>query len=493
MKLKRKFICIITIFALMFSVCSNAVNATEENLAEISSEGIITIKGTTDERAGTKVMYMLIRPRYENVELNTIDTANEAIEDVYQGEVESDGKFTYNYTLDDNSKSGYYLISVKVNGEAQKRTQRVAFKNVHRLNEAVQKINNGENVADVVSMYGDDIDFDTSILYEKTTNEQKDYITTSIKATVTSENLISQFKEYTDIARKLLSNSSIQKTDLKKAIEEQHTKIGLTEEEYAKYTALSDSKKEVAVAYMLDNYGDTKTMSAFRSLYNKGVSEAQKSTPTTPSYGGIGGGGSSDTIMSPVTDEKYAIDAPVPSVYFNDINQAPWAEVAVNKLAEVGIVNGKGDKTFAPNDNITREEFVSIVVRAFELTKATEEIKFADVPADAWYYDAVKKGYNCGIITGKDDKTFGTGEFLTRQDMAIIISRAAEYSGMELYTADINKELTDMDDVADYAVLAVRKMVKAKVISGYEDGSFKPLNCTTRAQVAQVIYNVLFK
>lgn len=497
MKLKRTFICMVSAFFLMLSVCGFAVNAAEP-LATISNTGAVTINGTTEESPGTNVMFMIIRPERDETSLNNLTTANEAVEDIYQGEVQADGTFAYSYQLTADAKSGYYLISVKVSGENQKRTQSVLFQNTKKLKEAVDLINGGTtSVADVIAVYKDDIDYDTGVLYAGATAEQKSYVTASVKATVTEATLVSQFKEYTGIALTLLNNAAIEKGDIKNAIENQHEKIGLTTEEYTKYTALSDSEKEIAVAYMVDNYGNTQTMSAFISLYNQGVTSAQNSTVTgtlpTPGVGGGSGGSSGSFVMTPVTDGKYELEPPASGISFDDIEQAAWAKDAIHKLAELQIVNGKADRIFAPNDNITREEFVSIVVRAFELTKASKDITFTDVSADAWYYNAVKTAYNCEIITGLDDTTFGVGERITRQDMAVIISRAVDFCNMELYTVHMDKELNDMDAIPDYATSAVKKMVKAGVINGYEDGAFKPQNQATRAQAVQIIYNILYK
>lgn len=476
----------------MLSACGFAVNAVEKPLAEISGDGVITVNGITEESPGTKVMFMIVRPRFDNANLNSIEIANEAIEDVYQGNVSDEGTFTYSYTLDANSKSGYYLVSVKVSGENLKRTQLVLFKNMQKLNEAVQKINDGESVFEIIDIYKDDIDCDTAMLYENTTIEQKNYITGSIKAPVTAETLVSQFKEYTDLACKLLSNSSVKKEDIKVAIEEQYEKIGFTTEDYEKYDKLSNSRKEVAVAYMFDNYNNINKMSDFLLLYNKGISYAKNNADNNSSSTG-GGGSGGGSIMSPVTDGIYGIEPPAKSIYFDDIEQAEWAKDAISKLAELKIVNGKADRIFAPNDPITREEFVAIVVRAFEITKNSNDIVFEDVLSNAWYYDAVKKAYNSGIVTGIDDKTFGIGQLITRQDMAVIISRAVSYSSMELYPVYTDKELKDMDIVSDYASSAVSEMVKAGVVNGYEDGSFKPQNQATRAQAAKIIYSILFK
>ncbi|MEE1203608.1 MAG: S-layer homology domain-containing protein, partial [Bacteroidales bacterium] len=70
---------------------------------------------------------------------------------------------------------------------------------------------------------------------------------------------------------------------------------------------------------------------------------------------------------------------------FSDIKDIAWAKDAINKLSKKGIINGKGDNLFAPYDNITREEFASILVRLLGVNEVSSDINFSDVSDSAWY------------------------------------------------------------------------------------------------------------
>ena len=494
MNLKRLIAGTLAVSMVMIS----SVYASEEKLVQISDTGVISISGKTEELPGTKITYIITRPGYDRENFESVESANEAIEEIYQDTVKEDCTFSYTYPLSVDAKSGNYSIYVNVYGEDEKREQKVYFKNTANLTEAVRKINEGESVKDVIEKYMDDIDYETGLKYLNATAEQRDYVNSAIKSLITEEELVNSFKEYTDIAMKLLSNPDIEKQDFKDAIENQHEKLGISDADYEKYDSLSNAKKEVVVVYMADNYSGTKSMHEFISLYNNAIIAAQKNNKPSNSGGSGGGGGGSSSggfIAAPVTSDnnKFELDPSDIGESFDDIDEAPWAKDAINKLAGLGIVNGKSEKIFAPNDNVTREEFVSIIVRAFQLTKSDKEAEFSDVNKDAWYYKSVKTAFSSGIINGMGDGKFGIGQQITRQDMAVIISRAVEVSGLELYTIYPDKTLNDLDLVSDYAKDAVGKMIKAGVINGNDAGDFMLTSKATRAQAAQIIYNILFK
>jgi len=179
-----------------------------------------------------------------------------------------------------------------------------------------------------------------------------------------------------------------------------------------------------------------------------------------------------------------------PSSVFTDLAGSEWAENAITALYKKGIVSGSGDGRFYPGNNITREEFVKLVIEAFNIEANDENTDFADVAKGAWYCKYINAAVNNGIVTGKDNGTFGIGENITRQDMAVILYRTAKALGYEF---GVTKEVsfTDSENISDYAVEAVMALSNAGIINGMENGVFAPLENATRAQGAQIIYNVL--
>ena len=215
--------------------------------------------------------------------------------------------------------------------------------------------------------------------------------------------------------------------------------------------------------------------------------------------GGTGGGaGGSSAIDKPIIPNSSGtvgggntpeIKPAEPVLYgsFSDVLKTHWAYSAIEELADKGILNGKGDGKYAPDDGVTREEFVKIIAVAFDLT-ADGEYTFADVSADRWSAEFIKAAATNGIVTGDGEK-FNPTAVITRQDMAVIIHRIFEHFG-----AEVSGEAISFDDgaeIADYAKDAVAALTGAGIINGMGDGTFAPKATVTRAQSAKVVYELL--
>ncbi len=180
-----------------------------------------------------------------------------------------------------------------------------------------------------------------------------------------------------------------------------------------------------------------------------------------------------------------------PSGSFSDLGEAEWAREAIEALAKDGIVDGVSDGVFAPNDNITREAFVKIIVGALGLTDEGATASFTDVAADAWYAPFIASASAAGIVNGNPDGTFGVGQNITRQEMVTIAYRAANIAGVALDAVNEPQAFADASEIADWASTAVQAMQTANVVNGMEDGRFAPNENTTRAQAAKIIYSLV--
>ena len=94
-----------------------------------------------------------------------------------------------------------------------------------------------------------------------------------------------------------------------------------------------------------------------------------------------------------------------------------------------------------------------------------------------------------GIVSGISESEFGVGANITRQDMAVMLANAAYGRNNVAYNGQLS--FADSNNIAVYAKNAVGMLCEAKVISGYEDGSFMPEGCATRAEAAQMIYKLI--
>ena len=120
----------------------------------------------------------------------------------------------------------------------------------------------------------------------------------------------------------------------------------------------------------------------------------------------------------------------------NHIASVEWAKESIEALADKGVLNGKGDGKFAPNDSVTREEFVTMLIRATGIASEESEKSFTDVPSDAWFYNSVQTAAAKGIINGRENGSFGAGENITRQDMAVIVYNMASKGLLSILLTD---------------------------------------------------------
>ncbi len=192
--------------------------------------------------------------------------------------------------------------------------------------------------------------------------------------------------------------------------------------------------------------------------------------PTTPSE--------PSTPTTPETDKN---------VRFIDLGNHSWAADAINALADEGIIKGTSENTFSPAANITRADFAILLVRAFKLASDNEE-NFADVLESDYFAKELAIARNTGLVNGIGENKFAPRNNITRQDMMVIVYRAFVAMEKEFVTTAISA--SDFDKVADYAKEAVAALVNAGLING-KNGLVDPTANTTRAEVAVLIKRIL--
>lgn len=217
---------------------------------------------------------------------------------------------------------------------------------------------------------------------------------------------------------------------------------------------------------------------AVKKAFDAAVKELGKS-----SGGGSSSSGSSSIKYEPKNEENND-PTNTPGV-LNDLSQAEWARKAIERLYKKGIVSGYEDGSYKPNNIITRNEVLSILVRAFDLMDDDAVYDFTDGDPLAWYARAVASARKRGIISGYDDGSFGDGAPVTRQDMAVFVYRMGGFEKSE------GNSFTDSDDIADYAEEAVDSLAAAGIINGMGDGTFAPNEPATRAQFTKIISDIM--
>jgi len=179
-------------------------------------------------------------------------------------------------------------------------------------------------------------------------------------------------------------------------------------------------------------------------------------------------------------------------VNFSDVAPDAWYHAAVTFNASRGVVSGTSDVTFRPNAAITRGQFIVMLLRAYGIEPdAGAENNFADA-GNTYYTNYLAKAKEMGITTGIGDNFFALEGNITRQDMLTMLYRALDKLE-ELPEAAKSTNLSDFSDVnlvGDYSRDAITALVQAGVVSGNQ-GKIEPQGQSTRAQMAQLLYNLL--
>lgn len=181
------------------------------------------------------------------------------------------------------------------------------------------------------------------------------------------------------------------------------------------------------------------------------------------------------------------------NIAFTDLVNTGWAVEGIEALAARGAITGTAEGTFEPGANVTRGEFIKILMNAFDLLDETAVATFKDVSQDAWYNESVASAQKLGIVNGKGDGSFGANDQITRQEMAVMIYRLANLLKVPLTAgaADLQASFTDTKQLQPDALQAVEAVRSAGLINGLPDGRFDPQGKATRAQAAAVIYRLL--
>ena len=169
-------------------------------------------------------------------------------------------------------------------------------------------------------------------------------------------------------------------------------------------------------------------------------------------------------------------------------------KAAIEALAARNIINGKTESIFEPDSTMTRAEFATIIVRGLGLP-AKSNAKFADVTLGDWFYDFVNTANFCGIVNGVSDTEFNPNGTITREEAAVMVARAAKLCGndtdVEVFAArDILAGFMDYVKASDWAVSSLAFCYDEGILSD-EVMEIKPKEAVTRAEIAQMLYNML--
>lgn len=172
---------------------------------------------------------------------------------------------------------------------------------------------------------------------------------------------------------------------------------------------------------------------------------------------------------------------------FLDVNEGDWFYAAVAYAYENGLMDGVGGNRFAPNSATTRAQLVTILYRMEGQPAVSGDLPFTDVESGTWYTDAVGWAAQNGIVNGVGDDTFAPGNDLTREQLVTILYRYAESKGYDVSASADLAGHPDGEEIQAYAREAMAWAVAENIIQGMEDDTLKPAGNASRAQIATIL------
>ncbi len=184
-------------------------------------------------------------------------------------------------------------------------------------------------------------------------------------------------------------------------------------------------------------------------------------------------------------------------VEFPDVENH-WASDAINDMGSRMIVAGDLNGNFNPDNSITRAEFAAIMVRALGLAPGDGTNRFSDVVSSSWYCGYVKTATAYGIITGYDDGTFRPNDLITREQAMTILARAMDITKLSPSLSDSQAtallvSYSDSTDVSIWAKTSIAACLETGVITGRTSTTLSPKENITRAEVAVAVQKLLQK
>jgi len=200
--------------------------------------------------------------------------------------------------------------------------------------------------------------------------------------------------------------------------------------------------------------------------------------PSNPSGGGGGGGGGT----APATPAQS--DKPT----FDDVADDAWYAEAVAYVVEKGLMNGTDETTFEPETPISRAMIAVILYRLAGQPEASGSNPFSDVKDGMWYTDAVIWAAECGLVNGYGDGVFGINDDLTREQFATILYRYVQTTGGGFTGLwDFALDFEDVGDVSDWANEAMHWCVMNGIINGRTETTLVPGGNAKRAEAAMIL------
>lgn len=436
--------------------------------------GIYSISG----RGNGDRINVIINPAEEDINAFTAEILSQSNHIAFSVENGSDG-FQKRFTLPQDFSDGEYK-SVVWDGAEEHILYFMSGSEDYKNELLSKKIKDGF-LEETVVRYGEQYGIDV--------NSYK-ALKESVKSAIEDELGKTEITDFT-----AQYNASVQKALFARLenTQEMYDILVLLNTDFEYYNKLDDSTRQSVLLKLLKNLpGTPEQLKALAEQYSK---ESYQNINKNPSGGLTGGssGSSSGGSRGPsagssviTTNGQTAGEKPTaePSQESLSDISGHWAKDVVEELVKKGIVSGSSDGRFYPDNNITRAEFSKMLAESIGVKQGQGQQQFSDVDTSSWYCGYVTALCEMGIISGFGDGLFRPDDNITRQDIAVMVYRVLEQRGIE---PEKEKEFSDKSQISEYALNAVSRLGGAGIISGFDDGSFRPVDLSTRAEAAAIV------
>lgn len=385
--------------------------------------------------------------------------------------------------------------SEMINTQVEKiKTKLYEFVAVASLNEAETEEEVEALLGKYEALYG--VDLTEESAYGKLSDASKKKVKKKMAEAAFEElsDIKKAFDEYCVLVR--FENGSY--GDVATLIEENNDILGFDLTDYNKLSSTEKTyvhKKMVEDSPVYSSSLDAKK--AFDEAVAKAPGNSGNSGETSRPSGSSGGSGGSSSkgggskvvglpVATAVPTEEPAEEVP-DEKYFNDLSNVLWAEESINALYKEGVVSGRSEGIFAPNDNVTRAEFIKMLTEALLEVDENAVSSFKDVDSSDWYYKYAATCQKAGLVLGYEDGTLKPDSYISRQEMAVMVKRFLNHNGVSLKSGDA-VVFADSETISEYAKVAAGELYASGIMTGDENRNFMGMNNTTRAQAAKVIY-----
>ena len=194
--------------------------------------------------------------------------------------------------------------------------------------------------------------------------------------------------------------------------------------------------------------------------------------------------------ITPGVDNKKPASKPEVKLPFTDVSTSDWFYDDVAFVYKNGLFSGTDSRSFSPNASMTRAMLVTVLYRLEGEPTVTGRSSFTDVRSGAYYEKAVIWAAANGIVTGTDSTSFSPDAKVTREQLAAILYRYAQYRKLDTDASAKLNSFTDADSVSAYASEALGWAVSESLING-ASGKLMPKGDATRAQVAAILHRLV--